>query len=304
MLAMANPLGSRTHASAQAYDVQVLAFPAASARTVQGLMHLFNIDQAAAERLIASVPLLLTQRVSGQEAEACAQALRKLGARVVIEVSAGASPAQADWSQPGELEEDLLPQPRAVPVAANDAELEYDVLSAQEPGYAEHASISTGLRDGLDMELGTTEPDHMVDDVALRRPRQDAIELQAGRSHAPGLELDEPAPTRQAKTRPEPERPRQKEQPREAAQPVATRTRAAEGGPAPHARAAVIERTGPAPEESRTIPLLQVCFALGVVAIGYWTDSSVIFGSASLWSVIAHGVALYQLILGVRGLAS
>lgn len=305
MLAMANPLGSRTHASAQAYDVQVLAFPAASARTVQGLMQLFKIDQAAAERLIASAPLLLTQRVSGQEAEACAQALRKLGARVVIELSAGASSAQADWSQPGELEEDLLPQPRAVPIAANDAELEYDVLSAQEPGYAEHTAISTGLRDGLDMELGTTEPDHMVDDAALRRPRQDAIELQAGRSQAPGLELDEPAPARQPQPKPEPERPRAKEQKREpAAQQTAARPRAAEGGPAPHARAAVIERTGPVEQETRTIPLLQVCFAIGVCAVGYWVDSSVIFGSASLWSVVAHGVALYQLILGVRGLAS
>jgi hypothetical protein len=30
----------------------------------------------------------------------------------------------------------------------------------------------------------------------------------------------------------------------------------------------------------------------------------VIFGNASLWSVIAYGAALYQLILGVRGLAS
>ncbi|HET8936451.1 MAG TPA: hypothetical protein VFN67_23565 [Polyangiales bacterium] len=302
---MANLLGSRTHASSQAYDVQVLAFPAASARTVQGLMQLFKIDQRAAERLIASVPLLLTQRVSGQEAEACAQALRKLGARVVIELSAGASTQQADWAQPSELEEDLLPQPRAAFTPANDSELEYDVLSAQEPGYTEHASISTSLRDGLDMELGTTEPDQMVDDVALRRPRQDAIELQAGRSQAPGLELDEPAPARQPKPKPEPERPRQKEATREpAAQQTVARPRAAEGGPVQHARAAVIDRTGRAADATRTIPLLQVCFALGVVAVGYWVDSSVIFGSASLSSVIVHGVALYQLILGVRGLAS
>jgi hypothetical protein len=267
---MANPLGSRTHASAQAYDVQVLAFPAASARTVQGLMQLFKIDQAAAERLIAAVPLLLTQGVSGAEAEACAQALRKLGARVVVELSPRAGGQEASWSEPGELEEDLLPQPRAVAVA-NDGELEYDMLSAQEPGYAEHESISTSLRDGLDMELGTSEPDHMVDDVALRRPRQDAIELQAGRSQPPGLELDEPTPPRQAKAKPEPERPRQREQTREpAAQQAVARPRAADGGPAPHARAAVIERTGRAEAPNRTVPLLQLCLgsALSPLVIG------------------------------------
>lgn len=301
---MPNPLGSRTHASAQAYDVKVLAFPAASARTVQGLMQLFRIDQAAAERLIASVPLLLTQQVTSADAEACAQALRKLGARVVVELSAPAmaQPQPARWDQESALEEDLLPQPRAVPIA-NDAQLEYDVLSAQEPGYAEHASISTSLRDGLDMELGTSEPDHMLDDAALRRPRQDAIELQAGRSHAPGLELDEPAPRHQPKPSPQVERARQHAQEQKpAAQPI-TRPRAADG-PAPHGRAAVVQRAGPARPQSRTVPLLQVCFALGVAAVGYWADSSVIFGSASLLSVIAHGVALYQLVLGVRGLAS
>jgi hypothetical protein len=281
--------------------VKVLAFPAASARTVQGLMQLFNIDQGAAERLIASGPLLLAQQVSGQEAEACAQALRKLGARAVVEPSALPSAAQSGWSQPSDFEEDLLPQPRAVPVA-NDTALEYDVLSAQEPGYSEHESISTSLRDGVDMELGTSEPDRMAGDGARRRHRQESIDLQDGGAQAPGLELDAPAAARQAKPNPQQERARP--QPREAtaAAPVA-RPRPADG-PAPHARAAVVQRSNTVEERSRSIPLLQLCFALGVVAVGYWADSSVIFGSASLWSVIAHGVALYQLILGVRGLAS
>jgi hypothetical protein len=287
---MANPMGSRTHANAQAYDVKVLAFPAASARSVQGLMQLFNIEQSAAERLIASVPLLLSQRVSGPDAEACAQALRKLGARVVVE------------AQPNQLEEDLLPQPRAVPIA-NDTELEYDVLSAQEPGYAEHASISTSLRDGLDMDLGTSEPDRMSGDGGLRRHHQESIDLPTdGRSQAPGLELDEPASARQPKANPKVERARP--QTRDAAGPhPAARPRSAEG-PAPHARAAVVERTNNDEAPSRTIPLLQLCFALGVAAIGYWANSSVVFGSAGLWSVVAHGVALYQLALAVRGLAS
>ena len=67
---------------------------------------------------------------------------------------------------------------------------------------------------------------------------------------------------------------------------------------------AVVQRTAVSEDKSKTLPLLQVCFALGVLAIGYWADSSVLFGSASLWSVAAHGVALYQLLLGVRGLSS
>ncbi|HTU56826.1 MAG TPA: hypothetical protein VMF89_00305, partial [Polyangiales bacterium] len=151
-LEMANASGPRTHAHAQVFDVKVLAFPAATPHTVQGLMQLFNIDQASAERLIADVPLLLNQQVSGAEAEACAQSLRKLGARVVVEPAALPTAHRARWSQPSELEEDLLPQPRAMAVA-NDTELEYDMLSEQDTGYVAHQSISTSLRDGVDMDL-------------------------------------------------------------------------------------------------------------------------------------------------------
>lgn len=293
---MANPSGSRTHANTQVFDVKVLAFPAASPRTVQGLMQLFNIDQASAERMIADVPLLLSQQISGAEAEACAQSLRVLGARVVVEPAALPTAHQARWSQPGSFEEDLLPQPRALAVA-NDSELEYDVLSAQEPGYAAHASISTDLRDGVDMDLGTTEADLMATDSALRRPRQDSIDLQP-ESMRPALELAATArKVAQPAERPRPGKP-------EAPAPApAARPRAAEG-PVSHGRAAVLQRPVQVETPTRAVPLLQVCFALAVAAIGYWADSSVIFGSAGLWSVIAHGVALYQLILGVRGLAS
>jgi hypothetical protein len=300
---MTNPLGSRTHAGAPAaYDVKVLAFPAASPRTVQGLMQLFNTDQASAERLIASVPLLLAQQVSAQDAEACAQALRMLGARVVVEPAAVAGAQR--WSEPNTFEEDLLPQPRAVQVA-NDTELEYDVLSAQEPGYQAHESISTSLRSPVDMDLGAGPSDHMADDPALRRQRQESIDLQGSYGSTgpgPGLEL---AATggRERKAQAQPERSRSQTREPTGPQPV-VRARPVEGGAAPHSRAAVVARAAEVASPSRTLPLVQVCFALGVAAIGYWSESSVIFGSAGLWSVIAHGVALYQLVLGIRGLSA
>ena len=299
---MANPSGSRTHANAQVFDVKVLAFPAATPHTVQGLMQLFNIDQASAERLIGDVPLLLNQQVTGDEAEACAQALRKLGARVVVEPAALPTAHQARWSQqPSSFEEDLLPQVRAMPVA-NDTELEYDVLSDQDTGYVAHQSISTSLRDGLDMDLGSHESDLMANDSALRRSRQESIDLQS-ETTSPDLELAAPAVAREKKASREVERPRARPPKQEAPAQPAARPRPADGA-SPHGRAATVQHAPKAQNATRTLPLLQVLFAFAVAAIGYWADSSVIFGNASLWSVIAHGAALYQLILGVRGLAS
>jgi hypothetical protein len=49
------------------------------------------------------------------------------------------------------------------------------------------------------------------------------------------------------------------------------------------------------------LPLLQLLGACGVFAAGYWTDHSVIYGSASLPFVLLHGLALQQLWLGLRG---
>lgn len=299
---MANASGSRTHANVQVFDVKVLAFPAATPHTVQGLMQLFNIDQASAERLIADVPLLLNQQVTGAEAEACAQSLRKLGARVVVEPAALPTAHTARWSQPASFEEDLLPQPRAMQVA-NDTELEYDVLSQGDTGYVAHQSISTSLRDGIDMDLGNDEPDLLSNDMMLRRSRQESIDLQSGPA-SPDLELATPEAAREQKPNREAEGARTRPQKPDALGPhPAARPRPAEGA-SPHGRAATVRHTQAVQKVTRTLPLLQVLFAFAVAAIGYWADSSVIFGNASLWSVIAHGAALYQLILGVRGLAS
>lgn len=291
---MANPSGFRSNPSAEAYNVMLLAFPAATGRTLQGLMQLFGIDEMAAQRLIASVPVTLSQQIGLREAEACAQALRKLGARVSVERAATA----AEWSELGAYEEDLLPQPRAVPVS-NDSNLEYDMLSADAVPFGPEPSIApASLRDPLDMELSLSEPDRLAEDSAPRRQRNDDLDLQAdiGAQGGGSLELDAVAQPEHRAAKPvETQRSRSEERQPTGPQPV-TRPRAAEPAPAPAA-----------PQESestRAVALLQVGFALAVVAVGYWLDSSVIFGSAGPWSVCAHGLALYQLALGIRGLVS
>lgn len=274
-------------------------------------MQLFGIDEASAQRLIASAPIIFSQQARAHEAEACAQALRRLGARVVVEPAhpAGLAPApvQGQWSEPRPYPEDLLPQPRRMPIG-EDADLEFDMLSAHEPDLLPEHSVSPAMRDPLDLELSLSEPDGIPDDTALRRPRQEAIDLQGlSGENAPSLELDavtitreQPAPTSAAGARPRAEA----REPPTGPQPIA-RGRAAADGPSPHARAAVVERrAADGAASTRTLPLLQVCFAVGVAATGYWIDSSIIYGSAGPWSVVAHGLALHQLALGVRGLFS
>jgi hypothetical protein len=289
---MAIPSGFRNNPSAEAYNVTLLAFPAATGRTLQGLMQLFGIDEMAAQRLIASVPVTLSQEIGLREAEACAQALRKLGARVTVERAATA----AEWSEPSPYEEELLPQPRAVP-ASNDSNLEYDMLSADAVPYGPEPSIApSSIRDPLDMELSLSEPDRLAEDSAPRRQRNDDLDLQTGPAVRDGgaLELDAVAPPEHRAVKPvETQRSRNEERQPAGGQ---TRPRAQEPVPAPVA-----------PQESestRTIALLQIGFAIAVVAVGYWLDSSVIFGTAGPWSVVAHGLALYQLALGIRGLVS
>jgi hypothetical protein len=276
-------------------------------------MQLFKIDEPSAQRLIASVPLLLTQQVTAAEAEACAQALRMLGARVVVEPTPLPSAQHARWQQPGGYEEDLLPQPR-MPVVQNDndAGLEYDVLGSPEPSYAANAAVSVApasMRSPVDMELGTHEADRMVEHRGLRRPRQESIDL--GQSdNSVGLELAAPSAAARERQRSEPsarvERPRP--EPRAPVKQTVThpaaRPKAVPSEPAPHGRASVVQHAAVRDDKSKTPHLLQLLFALAVAAMGYWLDSSIVFGSAGVWSIAAHGVALYQMLLGIRGLVT
>lgn len=73
-------------------------------------------------------------------------------------------------------------------------------------------------------------------------------------------------------------------------------------GPAPLSAAAVVSRPVPTKDKARSIALLQLLIALAVVSIGHWSNSSPVYGNAGLLSVIAHGLALQQLLLGARRL--
>jgi hypothetical protein len=234
-----------------------------------------------------------------------------LGARVVVEPTPLPTAQHARWNQAGDYEEDLLPQPR-MPDArishSNDNGLEYDVLGSQEPSYAADAaiSVSPSMRSPLDMELSVNEPDHMAGDRALRRPRQVSIDLEQG-AHSPGLELDAASTPARERTETSTRTERNRPEPRVVAapQPAARRAPAPSSTmPAPHGRASVVEHSAYVEGKSNTPHLLQLLCAIAIIAIGYWADSSVIFGSAGLWSIAAHGVALYLLFLGVRGLVT
>lgn len=58
------------------------------------------------------------------------------------------------------------------------------------------------------------------------------------------------------------------------------------------------------PEPTRNIPLSQVLCGVSVFALAYWLDRSVLYGNAGTFSIVAHGLALQQIWLGVRGLRS
>jgi len=70
-----------------------------------------------------------------------------------------------------------------------------------------------------------------------------------------------------------------------------------------HSRAALrMQQAVPPPTRGRSLHLLQVLAALGVAAGGHWLDSSVFFGTAGPLSVVLHGLALQQLVLGLKGM--
>jgi hypothetical protein len=79
-------------------------------------------------------------------------------------------------------------------------------------------------------------------------------------------------------------------------------------GPGPMSRAAVIQQPSAAelaaPKRQRQIALLRVLGAVAVAAIGIQLDSSIVYGNANLLSVVAHAVAIYQLGIGLRGMAA
>jgi uncharacterized protein (DUF2267 family) len=332
-------IGSQTHSGAAEYDIHVLAFPAASQRTVQGLRELFGLDAHSAQRIIASVPTILRQRVPAAEAEACAAALptilrqrvpaaeaeacaaalRKLGARVVLEPPQVREPPPppaaaylqhtANWPDANRSANDGLPRP----VARNPgADLEYDVLNALEAALDGDppAGDVPGLRK-LTPRVSVEqleEPMPMLEDepsTSMGKGRQEELDLEGGGGRDQiALELDGATQNQQNR------RPAAIAQ-RRPAEPQAAERDAASGTTQPrqplaqtgtHTRAALVERRAPEQTPSRNLPLLQLLAACGVFAVGYWLNSSVLYGSAGWVSIVRHGLGLQQLILGLRGL--
>ena len=318
--------GSQTHPGAVEYDIHVLAFPAASPRTVQGLCDLFGVDVQSAQRVIASVPMVLRQHVPAAEAEACAQALRKLGARVLLEPPQQREPPPppaaaylqhtAHWPGAGRGANDNLPRP-APRAAAPD--LEYDVLSALDAALDEHAGhepMRGGAPRNLAQELALEQLEEPMEssqprgeqsaaEASMREGRQDELDLAGGGGAHGSMELELDAGPAHARRKAADARPRKPVQHRsvERDAPSGTTQPRLPIAPTGASRAALVEHKKPAePQAARSIPLLQLMAACGVFAAGYWTESSVIYGSASLLSVVLHGLALQQLLLGLRGL--
>ena len=319
---MVTRIGSQTQPGAAEYDIHVLAFPAASPRTVQGLRELFGLDAQSAQRIVASVPTVLRQRVPAAEAEACAAALRKLGARVVLEPPQVREPPPppaaaylqhtANWPGPSRTAasaaNDGLPRPAArIPAA----DLEYDVLNALEAALDGGQAVADvpalrKLTPRLSIDQ-LEEPMPSLDSEltsSLGKGRQEELDLSGGgaREQAP-LELDgahspqKRRPAAMAQRRPAEPHPAEREAPTGTTQP---RQPLAQTGT--HTRAALVERRAPEEPRSRNLPLLQLLAACGVFALGYWLDSSVLYGSAGWVSVVLHGLGLQQLLLGLRGL--
>jgi ribosomal protein L7/L12 len=81
----------------------------------------------------------------------------------------------------------------------------------------------------------------------------------------------------------------------------------ARGGAGPMSRAAVVHKPGidpkATPSRRRQIALLRILGAVAIAALGIQLDSSILWGNANVFSVLAHALAIHQLGVGVRGVA-
>jgi hypothetical protein len=329
-------------AGGDAFDIRVLAFADTQARSVQGLQRIFGMDAATAQRIVDGVPGVLRRSAPADEAYSYRDALESIGATVVLEPAQGADPVPQPARRPGppppppaaslgrfepepavrnlmELSEPPLPVPRPVKRAPS-ADLEYDVLALDDEPEEE---IAAALR-----SLGEPEPSaNDVDPLeageanrkALRAMRREEIELDSGgagdaldlalpaagqRREPTGSHQREPAAREKTPTL-------QTEPVRAPAEAHTVRTQR-NTQPKPEAsgqqrgpvisRAAVVEQPAQQAAPTKSLALVQLLAALLVISLGVWLDNSVLYGNASLFSVIAHGLAIHQFGLGVRGL--
>jgi hypothetical protein len=130
-------------------------------------------------------------------------------------------------------------------------------------------------------------------DLGHAAPGQEQLDLEIQPDYTRGASAA--APPAQERARPQSRR----------HEPAASPQLAARQRPQPTAAEKVEPRptaAKPAAPNTNSIPLLRMLIALGVAAGGHWLDSSVFYGNAGLVSVIAHGLALQQLVLGARSL--
>jgi ribosomal protein L7/L12 len=333
---------SRSAPETAAYNVRVHAFEGTPQQTLRGLRDLFGLDVARAQRLMASVPAVLRHRISAAEAEHWAQALRSIGARVVLEDAAAPSPpappmpprpptppwqttqAGARLRQPA-TGAASVGQPIAHQSSAVAQDLEYDVLSALDAvlDQPERDAASDPLRDlGRELELEAPrmhapQPTTEAAEFALEEHRPAQPSRQAAKKaqrelsedtlsihRAPALELDAAAVRRPLdpghSRAPQPALGEPHGQLPAQTDPFANgRT---QPGPRPHSPVALRVQPQAVEDSSRAVPLLQLGGLVAVVALGLWLDSSVIYGNAGTVSVILHGLALQQGLLGLRGM--
>jgi hypothetical protein len=338
-----------------AFDIHVVAFAGAPARSLQGLQRIFGVDATAAQRILDGVPGVLRRAAPPDEAEGYREALESIGAQVVLERVAPEEPAlpagrrvappptpaaalRAGGPPPppaasmgrGEplraarnlmdLSEPPLPRPVLRPPSED---LEFDMLATDEPEY------------GSDPLRGFGEPQQAIDDAdpdephepaeatrkGMRTMRREELELDSGDS---GGALDLALPTRSLGREPAGSQRREPtsrgedapaletEVTRAPSEAQASRTQrtagpktetsAAQRGPV-MSRAAVVEKRGVAQTQApRSLALMQLLAAVLVVGLGVRFDSSVVYGNASPFSVVVHGLAIQQFVLGVWGL--
>ena len=308
------------------FDVRVVAFAGGSARTLQALQELFGLDRDAAQRLVDNVPMVVRRAAPANEAQNYVDVLRGIGAEVALERPDGAPlPAAANKPPvppgarkvpappPGKVPP---PPPKAAPVQVKvapppprDAEPLPRPILRQHTADLEFDLATPGAGTGEPVSARDAEPQSAVkpikgggagagkrrNEIEFSDDDTGRLELDVGPTRGPQKVEDKAA----SPTGSEPLKP-------PAAPSGEHQTIRGESPERPMSRAAVVHKPGitdKAPySQRRQLSLLRMLGAVLVVAAGIWLDSSIIYGNANLLSVIAHGAAIYQFGVGLRGM--
>jgi hypothetical protein len=288
------PLGPGQRASPGAsarFDVRVTAISGSGVRAAGKLQEVLGIDAQQAEQLLAAVPTVVRRAASAADAKRYSDALRQIGATVIVEPS-GNAPLPPSTKVPGR-EAARRAAPGASPAKtprrlAPSADLEFDLLTDTPSAKS-------------DSFLGASPPT-AAGTSAKRKPRERVIDFgadDAGRdaesselafdmsgadnaAHEPGV-----APANDYLD-------------------VMPRVGlVAEAVANEHARERARRDIAAARAKVETTPqtwsLLRILGAVLVFAAGFWLESTVVHGTASWPSLVAHAVAIYHLGIGLRG---